>query len=41
MSEPIVRIPDPLMPLEDLLTATRSIVNTDLNPLTVSRRFRR
>ena len=36
MSNPVVQIPDPLMPLEDLLTATRKIVNTDLKPLTVS-----
>ena len=36
MSDPIVRIPDPLMPLEDLLTATRDIVNADLKPQTVS-----
>jgi alkylation response protein AidB-like acyl-CoA dehydrogenase len=35
MSTPIVKIPDPLLPLEDLLTATREIVNTDLKPLTV------
>jgi alkylation response protein AidB-like acyl-CoA dehydrogenase len=36
MSNPVVQFPDPLMPLEDLLTATRKIVNTDLKPLTVS-----
>ena len=36
MSTPIVKIPKPLMPLEELLTATQKIVNTDLKPLTVS-----
>lgn len=35
MSTPIVKIPEPMLPLEDLLTATREIVNTDLKPLTV------
>lgn len=35
MNTPIVRMPDPLLPLEELLTATRKIVNTDLKPLTV------
>jgi alkylation response protein AidB-like acyl-CoA dehydrogenase len=35
MSTPIIKIPDPLLPLEDMLTATRAIVNTDLKPLTV------
>lgn len=35
MSDPIVRIPDPLMPLEDMLAATREIVDTDLKPLTL------
>ena len=35
MSMPAEKMTDPLLPLEEVLKATREIVNTDLKPLTV------
>ncbi len=35
MSQSAVPMPDPLMPVEDMLAATRRIVHEDLKPLTV------
>jgi alkylation response protein AidB-like acyl-CoA dehydrogenase len=35
MSESVVTLPQPLLPVQDMLTKTREIVNRDLKPLTV------
>lgn len=35
MSEPVVVLPEPLLPVQDMLDRTREIVNRDLKPLTV------